>query len=195
MLNVSPRRYIWIGCVVFLCVACNKTEQKPLENPTQLDKYFPMVQFVQAQISHLDGMRVAKRIAINGKEEEVSLVLNAEEWRKELDLFIQADINKNSLASSYATEESPELLRHTLIPGEKGEVQMLTVHRSGDKIRRIDFSFGKENLFYLSEGSGSLTMTTDGKHISAYEVNGFQKVWFLPSNVMFTTGEIQELAD
>lgn len=194
MLNVSFRHHLWIGCL-FLLLACGKTEQGPLENPTQLDKYFPLVQFVQNQISLLDGMRVAKRVAINGREEEVSMVLNAEGWRKELDLFIQADINKNSLASSYITEESPELLRHTLISGEKGEIQMLTVHRTADKISRIDFSFKKENLFYLSEGSGSLKLRPDGKYISSYEVKGYQKVWFLPSNVMFTAGEIQHLPD
>lgn len=132
-------------------------------------------------------------MTIKGKEEAIIKVMDADEWRKELDLFIQADINKNSLAASYTTQETPQLLRHILIPGEKGEIQMMTVHRSEDKISRVDFSFKKENLFYVSEGSGSLKMTADGNRLSSYEVNGYQKVWFLPANIMFTEGKIDHL--
>jgi len=182
--------YVHIGVVLVLLASCSKADQSPLENPTQIDKYFPLVEFVQDHIPRLAGKSVAKKMTIKGKEEAVTMVLNAEEWRKELDLFIQADINKNSLASSYVTEESKELLLHRLIPGEKGEIQSLAIHRLGDKISRIDFSLKKENLFYLSEGSGSLVMTADGKELASYEVNGYQKVWFLPANVMMAEGEI-----
>lgn len=184
----KSRWMIWL--VFFLFFSCGKTKKEPLGNPTQLNKYFPLVEFVEEQISILNGKQVSKVISIKGKEETVSLVLGSEDWRKELDLFIQADINKNSLATSYSTEDSPSLLRHTLIPGEKGEIKTLAVHRSGGKISRIDFTFKKENLFYLSEGSGSLFMTADGRQISSYKVKGFQKVWFLPANVMTTSGEI-----
>ena len=177
-------------CLILLLGACSNTEQAPLDNPIQLDKYFPMVQFVQDQIPQLTGMEVSKKMTINGKEEDLTKVMDADEWRKELDLFIQADINKNSLAASYSTEETPQLLRHTLIPGEKGEIQMMTVHRSGDNISKVDFSFKKKNLFYVSEGSGSLEMM-DGSHIlSSYKVSGYQKVWFLPANIMLAEGEI-----
>lgn len=129
-------------------------------------------------------------MTIKGKEEDLTRVMNADEWRKELDLFIQADINKNSLATSYTTQETSQLLRHTLIPGEKGEIQMMTIHRSGDKISRVDFSFKKKNLFYVSEGSGSLKMMDDSNHLSSYKVKGYQKVWFLPANIMLMEGEI-----
>ena len=179
----------------FLLVSCSKSEQVPLDNPTQLEKYFPLSQFVQDQITQLDGKKVSKMMIIKGKEAVVTMEMDAEEWRKELDIFIQADINKNSLASSYTTEESSQLLRHTLIPGEKGDVQMLTIHRLADKISTVDFSFRKENLFYLSEGSGSLKMTADGNSISSYEVNGYQKVWFLPANIMLTEGTINHSPD
>lgn len=177
-------------CLILLLGACSKTEQAPLENPIQLDKYFPMVQFVQDQIPQLTGKEVSKKMTINGKEEDLTKVMDADEWRKELDLFIQADINKNSLAASYSTEETPQLLRHTLIPGEKGEIQMMTVHRSGDKISKVDFSFKKKNLFYVSEGSGSLEMMDDSNILSSYKVNGYQKVWFLPANIMLAEGKI-----
>ncbi len=177
-------------CLILLLGACSNTEQAPLDNPIQLDKYFPMVQFVQDQIPQLTGMEVSKKMTINGKEEDLTKVMDADEWRKELDLFIQADINKNSLAASYSTEETPQLLRHTLIPGEKGEIQMMTVHRSGDNISKVDFSFKKKNLFYVSEGSGSLEMMDDSNILSSYKVSGYQKVWFLPANIMLAEGEI-----
>ncbi|WP_158855783.1 hypothetical protein [Lunatibacter salilacus] len=193
-MKIAPSKLpIQVGLMLLLLVSCSKTEQAPPENPTQLNKYFPMVQFVQDQIPQLDGREVSKKLTIKGKEEALTMVMNAEGWRKELDLFIQADINKNSLATSYATQENAQLLQHTLIPGEKGDIQQMKIHRSGDKISRIDFSFKKENLFYLSEGSGSLEMTADGKHLSSYEVNGYQKVWFLPANIMSTEGKINYL--
>lgn len=190
MKTAFSKRPIQLWLLLLLLASCSKSEQAPLENPTQLNKYFPMVQFVQDLIPQLEGKEVSKKMTIKGKEEALMMVMDAEGWRKELDLFIQADINKNSLAASYATQENAQLLQHTLIPGEKGEIQQMTIHRSGDKINRVDFSFKKENLFYLSEGSGSLEMTTDGKHLSSYEVNGYQKVWFLPANIMSTEGRI-----
>lgn len=193
MTNVSSKKFRWLVWLVFLLFfSCGKAKKEPLENPTQLSKYFPLVQFLEEQITLLGGKEVSKVIAIKGREETVTLVMDQEEWRKELDLFIQADINKNSLATSYTTEDGPDLLRHTLIPGEKGEIKSLSVHRSGNKIRSIDFTFKKDNLFYLSEGSGRLSLTADGKKISRYEVKGFQKVWFLPANNMTTIGEISD---
>jgi hypothetical protein len=191
MVSTSSKiSFVLVCLTLFLLHACSTKEKEPLHNPTQIEKYFPLGKFIEDQIDLLDGAEVTKVIAIKGREESVSTILDGDAWRKELDLFIQADINKNSLATSYATEDSPHLLRHTLLPGEKGDIKMISIHRSDSQIRKIEFTFRRENFFYLSEGSGSLFMTADGNHISSYQVSGLQKVWFMPPNIMTASVDI-----
>lgn len=170
--------------------ACNSSEKQPLDNPAQIEKYFPLGGFIEEQIMLLDGLEVIKEIGINGKKETVKLTLDSEAWREELDVFIQADINKNSLATSYETEKGPTFLRHTLKAGEKGDITSLTVQLADGVVRSVAFTFEKENLFYSSKGSGSITMSDAGDFLSGYEVNGRQKVWFLPANVMSTSAKV-----
>lgn len=173
-----------------LLLSCTPTEKQPNKDPARVDNYFPLSDFVKNQINLLGGKEVSRRLFINGEEEQVKQTMSEENWGRELDLFMQSDINKSSLASSYSTIESDEKITHLLIEGEPGDVEKLEVFKDGDHIERIEFSFKKENTFYLSQGSGTLTINPETGRLSAYRLTGYQKVWFLSANTMELEGEV-----
>src|SRR5690606_4124234 len=98
-----------MALIIGLPLSCSQEKAQPMDNPIQIDNYFPLKSFIEQQVELLDGAKVSKSIAIKGKEDHVEVLMDAEAWRKELDIFIQSDINKASLASSYDTEENPGL--------------------------------------------------------------------------------------
>lgn len=173
-----------------LLLSCAQDEEKPMENPTQIDKYFLLKDFVKGQIYLLDEVKVRKMTSIKGKVENTEQQMNIEDWRKELDIFIQADINKASLSTSYATEKGAGFTIHRLKPGEKSSIQEIKVAYDEDEISQISFTSHQQNIFYTSESEGILSVDTATGKISSYQVRGIQKVWFLPTNKIEVKGEV-----
>lgn len=170
--------------------SCGQEEKQPMENPTQIEKYFLLKDFVENQINRLDGARVRKYTRIKGEEEHTELKFNAEDWRKELHIFIQADINKANLATSYDTEEDSNLTIHRLKPGEKSPIQEIKINYQDNQVSRISFISHQENTFYTSGSEGELILDTASGKLSSYYVSGMQKVWFISSNEMEIRGEL-----
>lgn len=180
----------WVVLIVGLILSCSQENGQPMDNPTQIEKYFPLKAFVENQIDLLDGTTVSKSIAIKGKMEETKLRMDAESWRRELDIFIQADINKASLATAYETEERDGLTIYRLKQGEKSAIQEIQVSYEGEQVRQINFKAYQDDFFYKSASEGELIVDTSGR-IEAYEVAGIQNVWFLSPNEMLVKGKIQ----
>jgi hypothetical protein len=170
--------------------SCESKEEALLKNPVQIDQYFPISQFVNEQISLLDGRSVSKQVVMNGESHQVEQVLYERDWREEFDWFIQSDINKASLAGAYHTEEIGNTTRHTLKPGEKGVLQQLEVIYEGSQVKEIRMLSSRENTFYASNASSIITTGEDGL-ISTYHIESTQKVWFLNPNNLTVTGEIK----
>jgi|SRR5690606_7759282 len=180
----------WVVVIVGLMLSCSQDNGRPMDNPTQIDNYFPLKAFVEDQIKLLQGTTVRKSTAIKGQVEETEVRMDAESWRRELDIFIQADINKASLASAYETEQRDGLTIHRLKPGEKSAIQEIQVSHQGEQVRQINFKAFQDNFFYKTASEGELIVDTSGR-ISAYQVSGSQNVWFLSPNEMLVKGEIQ----
>src|SRR5690606_9354463 len=173
-----------------LLLSCSQDEEKLMENPTQIDKYFLLKDFVKGQINLLDEVKVRKMTSIKGEVENTEQQMDFDDWRKELDIFIQADINKASLATSYVTEKGSDYTVHRLKPGEKSPIQEIKVAYKGDEISQISFTSHQQNIFYTSESQGIISVDMATGKISSYQVSGTQKVWFLPINEIIVKGEI-----
>lgn len=172
-----------------LAISCSEDNRQPMDNPTQIDNYFQLKDFVENQIELLDGSTVRKSVGIEGKVEDTEVRMDAEAWRKELDIFIQADINKASLATAYETEEKEGLTVHRLKSGEKSSIQEIKVAYQGEQISRINFKAYHNEIFYTTGSEGELVVDASGQ-ICSYQVHGTQKVWFLSPNEMLIKGEI-----
>lgn len=180
----------WVVVMVVLLVSCSEDHEQPMDNPTQIDKYFQLKDFVENQIPLLDGATVRKSLLIKGQTEEIELRMDAEAWRRELNIFVQADINKASLATAYETIMEDGLTVHRLKPGEKSAIQEIIINHEGENVRQISFKAYQDEFFYTTTSEGELMVDASGK-IQSYQVEGVQKVWFLSPNEMLVKGEVQ----
>lgn len=179
-----------IFILLALLWSCKQERHRPLDNPTQIDRYFPLKSFVEDQVNRLDNASVRKKVGIKGEQEILQQQFSAEEWRRELDVFVQADINKASLASAYETIKNDTLTLHRLKPGEKSSIQEIKVSYKAGKASRISFIAHLDSFFYTSDTQGELVLDSVSGMISSYRVIGLQEVWFLPVNEIDVTGEV-----
>ncbi|WP_163380873.1 hypothetical protein [Cyclobacterium sp. SYSU L10401] len=187
----SLKGFLWLMVLAYLGVACTEEESVPFSNPTQIDAYFPMADFLEQKIAQSAGADVSKTIRFNDEEERVKFIPDKEAWRKELDFFFQSDINKAALASSYETREEDNLLIHALKPDEKNNIREIKVSKKEGKVREIGIVAIKNNLFYHSEVYGELTFD-ENEQLSTYSLEGNQKVWFLTGTSLEVQAEIEE---
>ncbi len=171
-------------------LGCRQEEEKPFSNPTQIEQYFPLKAFIEDKLPEMDGLEVEKSLRLGENEEKSRQVFDQEAWRRELDIFIHADINKASLADAYHTVEDQNSKAHSLKEGEKGEVRLLKIFWGEDKqdLDSIYFVREKSTLFYSSFAEGTLVIYEGQIH--NYKVYGEQKVWFLPNNRMYLEGRV-----
>ncbi|MBD3629177.1 hypothetical protein [Cyclobacterium sp.] len=183
--------FFWVFVAICSGVSCNKEEQVPFSNPTQIDAYFPLTDFLEQKIENSSGDEVIKTIRFNEEEERVKFIPDTATWRKELDFFFQADINKAALASAYLTKEEGQMLIHSLKPGEKNNIREIKVVKKGGKVSEIGVVAIKDNLFYYSEVYGELAFD-ENENLSSYSMEGIQKVWFLAGTSLEVQADIAE---
>jgi len=173
-----------------ILISCEKNEKLGFANPTQIDAYFPLSDFLQESVGKLEFAEVVKEIHFNDDTEIVDFTLDSLAWRQELDFFFQADINKAALASSYETKEEYGLLIHQLKPNEKGDIKMIKVRKQSGKVVAIKILSVISNLFYKSTVEGMIKMDAS-EEVSSYELSGEQKVWFLPATKLHVEGKVK----
>ncbi|AEL24893.1 hypothetical protein [Cyclobacterium marinum] len=169
-------------------VSCNEEEKVVFANPTQIETYFPISDFLAENIGKLTSAEVRKKIRFNDETESVNFVMDSLTWRQEMDFFFQADINKAALAASYETEETTDLLIHQLKPGEKGDIKRIEVKKQSGKVVEIVILSIINNLFYKSTVEGKIII--EDEQIDAYYLSGDQKVWFLPGTKLQVEAEV-----
>jgi hypothetical protein len=173
--------------ILFIVLGCSG-KNKSGDQPTSV--YFPIKEYVGVTTLELDGKGIIKELNVNGKKEIIRDTLNADEWLKELDFFIKADISRPSLAGSYETQRSAEYLTHTLKEGEKGEVQKIVIKYDGETIKEVTFKMKNSNLFYESETRGVIFNQSLTGRPDHYAIETVQKVIFLKPNKMIVNASI-----
>ena len=186
----SGQKVIYLLLLVAILISCKKDEKLAFANPTQIDAYFPLSDFLQESVGKLEFAEVVKEIRFNDDTEIVDFTLDSLAWRQELDFFFQADINKAALASSYETKGEPGLLIHQLKPNEKGVIKLIKVRKQSGKVVAITVLSVISNLFYKSTVEGMIKMD-DNEEVSSYELSGDQKVWFLQATKFHVEGKVK----
>lgn len=153
--------------------------------------YFPLKEFVEVNAEKLQGKSLIKEVNVNGQKENFTVTPSDEEWLKELDFFIQTDINRPSLANAYETQKSERYLIHSLKEGEKGKVKKIVVEYFEGNVKLISFQTKSENPFYSSQTRGVLSMHGVTGLIDSFSVETFQEVIFSKPNRMVVTGHVK----
>lgn len=153
--------------------------------------YFPVKEFVEVQIPKLNGKSVFKVININGEKEESEITPTQEEWMKELDFFLQIDINKPIFSDAYDTQRSEKYLIHELKEGEKGKIKKIVVHYINGEVKEISFVLKTQNPFYSSQTRGVLMIHGLTGEIDTYTLENVQEIVFFRPNRMIISASIK----
>ena len=164
--------FLLLGAVL----ACAPTKEEPA-----LEKlpYFDLKEFINLEISKLEGDSVLKTSEINGEEQFVDLKYASAQWKEEFAAFYEADINVPSLATAYGTRTTPDQLIHELLPEAKGKVKEISIRYVQNYPAWVIFRLKDENMFYQSTTLGEIFMNQATGKIDHYEIETTQKVMFL----------------
>ncbi len=170
---------------------------------TQSNVYYDVAGFVKQQITSLSKQKplVSKSVLIN--QERNQQTIRDLNWSRELELFIQADINKPALRSSYQIARPDSLTyRYTLKSTEERLtvrsllVQLDSISRQP---RRIEAVLQTSNPLYTSERHVLLESGPIGANLATgrqwrvqhYKVDGFQKLPYFDKNTFWVEGRLQ----
>lgn len=154
-----------------LLSACN-----PEIKEGKTKKYFDLKSLIEIQIKTLNTQKpfVQKTILVSGKSESKSV--KTIDWAKELELFIQMDLNKPAFIQSYQVDSSSTSVKYELKDTEKLPVKYLTISRAGENGISIEALVSNENYLYQTERH--LKLSLKNNKIYNYQIEGFQKIVF-----------------
>lgn len=179
------------GLILLAAFACTPKPEASTEPIMAKLPYFDLKGYIEQTIPKMEGAKVAKISRVQNQEESADVVYSAQDWREELDIFFQADINKPSLAQSYDTQTKNSYLFHKLLPGEKGKVKEITIRYDNDIPTGITVKLMEENMFYTSTTIGQVYFNVETTKLDHYSVESTQKIWFLKPNNMKIMGAVK----
>ena len=166
---------VTIGCF-FLLLSC---EAERTEDKNKV--YYDLKGFIDNQIVYLSEKKpeVSKTTMLDNKRE---LIKSKEiDWKKELELFSQADINKPAYRQSYDVSRKDSLhFEYTLKPQMDLPVQYLkiTLDSMTSQPIHVQALLKSQNKIYTSEKEIELFCGSKDnvRELSFYRVKGYQKL-------------------
>jgi hypothetical protein len=156
--------------ILILLISC---AEKPAE---KTHKYFDIKSLFSKQIEELVKEKpiFKKEITINAEKEAKDL--SEINWTKELDPFLQSDINKPAFMQSYDIEETDSTLRYSLKTDEKLPISSILImnKKEDNQLKSIEIISSDENLLY--NWSKTLTASFENNKLQKYSVKGKQKI-------------------
>lgn len=157
--------------ISLLLIGCAESET---QNATKTN--FDLTGLVNQQIAELNKNQplTHKNLEIEDKKEVLNT--NKIDWQKELELFLQADLNKQSYQLSYTKEKTPQSEIYTLKEGENLPVKSLKIIFDEDKtVKHLEALLQTKN--YLYESEKHLLMALDKNRLTNYQIEGWQELF------------------
>jgi hypothetical protein len=181
-LNLTFKRLFLIFLILIgvLVTACQREEDQNKDEKF----YFDLKSFVENQIVYLNDKKpvVTKTVGLDGKQ--VSNQSKDIDWKKELELFVQADLNKPSYRQSYIIErKDSSIYEYRLKPNVDLPVRYLKIvtDTSLHQPIYVKASFQSANKIYKSEKTIEMSSTRKDNRweLTSYAVNGYQQLIFM----------------
>ncbi len=165
---------------IFLVSAC----QNDVDDKNEVKTYYDLKGFIENQIVYLNDKKpmVNKTAGLGGQH--VTNHLKDIDWKKELELFVQADLNKPSYRQSYNIDrKDSSTYEYRIKPNVELPVRYLkiVVDSAVHQPVYVKALFQSANKIYKSEKTIELTriQTDNVWELSSYEVHGYQKLIFM----------------
>ena len=170
--------------LLILVISCNSESKIQ-----QTKKYFDLKGLIEKQIKILNTQKLIVEKSIMIADSAENQFVNTIDWAKELELFIQADLNKPAFVQSYQVDSSSMGVRYTLKNTEKLPVKYLDLRREGESGIRIEAFMSNDNYLYQTERT--LKLFSRNSQIVDYQIDGFQKIVFGEKKVFRIKGIIK----
>lgn len=189
---MNYRFFTVVACIlVFSLVSCRQEENR--DDAPKL--YYDLRGFIENQIVYLNEKKPqVSKTAVLASKHEVSKT-DAVDWKKELELFVQADINKPSYRQSYeVVRNGPQHFEYRLKRGNDLPVAYLKVDTDSllKQPTYVEAVIRTKNKVYHSEKKVILHVVNRNNlpEVSSYEVSGYQKLIFVEKKVFSVHGQI-----
>ena len=177
--------------LLFSLVSCRQEETR--DDAPKV--YYDLKGFIENQIVYLNEKKPeVSKTAVLGNKREVSVTREVD-WKKELELFVQADINKPSYRQSYeVVQPGPLHYEYRLKPGNDLSVAYLKIDTDSvlKQPLHVEALIRTKNKIYNSERKLVLDARKHNSllEVNSYEVNGYQKLIFVEKKKFGIRGQI-----
>ncbi len=174
--------YCLLLCPILL-LSCADISEKTESSEPKI--YFDLAGLVANQVKILNDQQpeVLKTAVIDDDQEQKSITVI--DWKKELSLFANADLNRPRLRSLYETRAYADQNGHQVTAYEikekdvSGVIKMEIVKdASGQNLKQISIENCESNLLYTTEQW--LSLNFEGRNedlaLTSYAINGFEKM-------------------
>lgn len=183
---------LWIlGLFMTVSLSCQKEDKR-----VEINTYYNLRGFVEEQIKLLNSQKptVSKTLITGDKSEK--LTLKNVNWKKELELFVLADINKPAYSKSYSISRPDSLtFIYVLKNGETLPVQHLTITLDSNSRspREVSAMLLTKNKLYESQKDILLQCAQRAGNWSvvSYEITGYQKLSVLEPKLFSVKGMVE----
>lgn len=179
------------AALLFSLVSCRQEETRD-DAPKA---YYDLKGFIENQIVYLNEKKPeVSKTAILGSKRESSKTREVD-WKKELELFAQADINKPSYRQSYEViQNGPLHYEYRIKPGNDLPVAYLKIDADSvlKQPLRVEALMRASNKVYNSEKRVVLNAVKRNNlmEVNTYDVTGYQKLIFVEKKLFSIHGEI-----
>ncbi len=175
------RQTILLFSLIFL-QSCQSQET------TKISLYFDMKGYIANQINllNISKPKVSKTVTVGDKIE--TKVISGIDWAKELEFFVESDLNKPAFVGSYDIVENDSLKSYQLKSSGKNLVKYLIIKQKLDGKEEISAQISERN--YLYESEKNLQAVFKDKKLKSYQIEGFQKVILGEKKPFKIAGEI-----
>jgi len=184
--------------LLILCLfvfSCDNSSPQTTSKPV----YFDVAGYVKGQIQTLSTQKptVTKNAFIN--QQANNQTTKKIDWEKELELFVQADINKPAFRNSYTIVRPDSLTyQYTLRPTEEKltvRSLMVKLDSTTHQPAQITAVLKSENPLYQSERRLVLesgATEAKGWAVRKYRVEGFQQLTYFDRNEFRVRGKVNQ---
>ena len=137
-----------LGILVFALAFFSCNQREAAKANTDL-LYFDLKGYFSKEIIRLKNAKVSvdKTVSINGTSETKSLLIT--DWDKELAIFVNSDINKNSWKGSFKINQQDGVQTYTS-DSKKIPVKKVSVENNGSQISKVEIIILNKNILYQS---------------------------------------------
>ena len=178
-------RIVLIGIVLsFVLLSCSGVSDE-----NEVKTYIDIKGLMKQQLLLLDSLNksIIKTADINGSTETSVINPDSAGWGKELQIFMEADINKPVLKDQYTVEQGlndslSNLLITRILSKDPADTKVdridLYYVGTGDDLRKLTINISEKSALFNSEKILQMEFSemSDGIVLSNYSVRGMQKI-------------------